>query len=369
MISTDIKYMKRALTLARKGVGKTSPNPVVGCVIVKNGAIIGEGWHKRAGGHHAEVHALQMAGEAARDADVYVTLEPCSHTGKTPPCCDALIKAGVKRVVAAMSDPNPWVNGNGFKALEQAGVQTVCGVLERECRAVNRSFIKHVTTGMPFVTFKCAMTLDGKIATVTGESRWISGEQSRLQVHKMRAANDAIMVGVDTIIADNPQLNVRHVKGNDPLRVIVDTHLRTPESVGVLEGGAAQRTIIATTESDLEVHQRYTRHGAKIIVCEELDGRVSMPDLLKNLGKLGIQSILLEGGSRLAGEMVKRALIDEFAIFIAPKLLGSDGFAPFSILGITSMENAVKLDFGQVTRIGHDILIHAYPEKTLCSQD
>ncbi len=364
MISTDIKYMKRALTLARKGVGKTSPNPVVGCVIVKNGVIIGEGWHKRAGGHHAEVHALQTAGAAARDADVYVTLEPCSHTGKTPPCCDALIKAGVRRVVAAMSDPNPQVNGNGFKALERAGIQTVCGVLEKECRAINRSFIKHATTGMPFVTFKCAMTLDGKIATVTGESRWISGEESRLQVHKMRATNDAIMVGVDTIIADNPQLNVRHLKGNDPLRIIVDTHLRTPESVGVLEDGAAQRTIIATTESVPEVHQRYTRQGAKIIVCEELDGRVSMSDLLKKLGKMGIQSILLEGGSRLAGEMVKRALIDEFAIFIAPKLLGSDGFAPLSMLGITSMDKAIKLEFGQVSRIGQDILIHAYPEKT-----
>ncbi len=369
MISTDLKYMKRALALARRGVGKTSPNPAVGCVIVNNGTVVGEGWHKRAGGPHAEVHALKMAGDAARGADVYVTLEPCSHTGKTPPCCDALIGSGVKRVVAGMSDPNPLVNGSGFKTLEQAGIQTTRGVLEDDCRTLNRSFIKHVTTGLPFVTFKCAMTLDGNIATVTGESRWISGEKSRLHVHRMRAANDAIMVGVDTIIADNPQLNVRHVKGNDPLRVIVDSHLRTPESVAVLEGGSAQKTIIATIEDNTEVHRRYTRQGASIIVCEEYDGRVSMPDLLRKLGGMGIQSILLEGGSRLAGDMLKQSLIDEYVVFIAPKILGSDGFAPFTLLGITSMDNAVKLKFGQIAHIGQDVIIHAYPEKAPCSRD
>lgn len=369
MISSDIKYMKRALALARKGIGKTSPNPAVGCVIVKNDKIVGEGWHKRAGGHHAEVHALQMAGDAARDADVYVTLEPCSHTGKTPPCCEALIRAGVRRVVAGMCDPNPRVNGNGLKALEQAGIQTSCGVLEDECRTINRPFIKHVTTGLPYVTFKFAMTLDGKIATVTGESRWISGEKSRIQVHKMRAENDAIMVGVDTIIADNPQLNVRHVKGRDPVRIIVDTRLRTPESVGVLEGDSAYDTIIATTESNPKVHLRYTTQGATIVVCEELDGHVSMADLLKKLGDMGIQSILLEGGSRLAGDMLRHSLIDEFVIFIAPKIIGSDGFAPITLLGITSMDNAVKLKFGHMATSGQDIVIHAYPEKTECSQD
>lgn len=367
MTPTDVKHMRRALALARKGVGKTSPNPAVGCVIVNNGTVVGEGWHKRAGGPHAEVHALNMAGNAAWGADVYVTLEPCSHTGKTPPCCDALIGAGVKRVVAGMSDPNPRVNGSGFKALEEAGITTTSGVLEDECRALNRSFIKHVTTGLPFVTFKCAMTLDGNIATVTGESRWISGEKSRQLVHRMRAANDAIMVGVDTIIADNPQLNVRHVKGDDPLRVIVDSRLRTPESVAVLDGGSARKTVIATIEGNTDVHRRYTRQGANIIVCEEYDGRVSMPDLLKRLGGMGIQSILLEGGSRLAGDMLKQSLIDEYVVFIAPKILGSDGFAPFALLGITSMDNSFKLKFGQIAHIGQDVVIHAYPEKAPCS--
>lgn len=367
MNRADLKYMKRALTLARRGVGMTSPNPAVGCVIVKGGRIIGEGWHRQAGGPHAEVFALEKAGKAARGADVYVTLEPCSHTGKTPPCCDALIRAGVKRVVAGMKDPNPLVNGNGLARLEQAGIATICGVLEDECRHINRAFIKQVSTALPFVTYKCAMTLDGKIASVTGESKWVSGEKSRRYVHKMRATHDAVMVGVDTIITDNPQLTVRHVKGRNPLRVIVDTHLRTPASVAVINDDSVKRTVIATTETDTDVHLRYTRQGASILVCEELDGHVSMSDLLRKLGGMNIQSILLEGGSRLAGDMLKHALIDEFVIFIAPKILGSDGFSPFALRGITSMENTFKLSFGDIAHIGQDLLIHAYPEKPSCS--
>ncbi len=367
MIQADTKYMKRALTLARKGIGKTSPNPAVGCVIVKDGKIIGEGWHKQAGGPHAEVIALEKAGAAARGADVYVTLEPCSHTGKTPPCCDALIRAGVKRVVAGMMDPNPQVNGDGLDRLRQAGIDTACGVLEDECRSLNRAFIKHITTGMPFVTFKCAMTLDGNIATATGESRWISCEESRRYVHKMRASRNAIMVGVETIIADNPQLTVRHVKGRNPVRVIVDTHLRTPESVNVIEGKYANITVIATTEENPEVHLRYTRQGATILVCEELDGHVSISDLLQKLGRMGIQSILLEGGSRLAGNMLKHELIDEFVLFVAPKILGNDGFAPFALRGITSIDDTIKLSFGQIAHIGQDLIVHAYPERFACS--
>jgi len=367
MNSIDTKFMKRALALARKGVGKTSPNPAVGCVIVKDGRIIGEGWHKKAGEPHAEVLALEKAGEAARSANVYVTLEPCCHTGKTPPCCAALIRAGVKRVIAGMRDPNPKVNGAGLTELQQAGIETSCGLLEDECHSINRPFIKHITTGLPFVTYKCAMTLDGNIATFTGESRWISCEKSRRYAHMMRASRDAIMVGVDTIIVDNPQLTVRLVKGHNPLRVIVDTHLRTPESVGVIEGKSGTTTIIATTESNPGVHLRYTQQGATILVCEELDGRVSMPDLLGKLGNMGIQSILLEGGSRLAGDMLKRALIDEFVLFIAPKILGSDGFAPFALHGITSIDSTFKLSFGHVAHIGQDLIIHAYPEKPSCS--
>jgi diaminohydroxyphosphoribosylaminopyrimidine deaminase/5-amino-6-(5-phosphoribosylamino)uracil reductase len=362
MTTTDTKYMKRALTLARKGIGKTSPNPAVGCVVVKNGTIVGEGWHKKAGGPHAEIHALEMAGDAARGADVYVTMEPCCHTGKTPPCSEALIKAGVKRVIAGMSDPNPLVSGGGLAALKQAGIKTICGVLEEDCRNINLPFIKHVTTGLPYVTYKCAMTLDGNIATITGESRWISCEDSRKYVHRMRARSDAVMVGVDTVIADNPHLTVRHVRGKNPLRVIVDTRLRTPESVIVLSDKLSSKTIIATTEINPRVHLRYLKQGATIIICEELDSRVSMKDLLQKLGAMGVQSIMLEGGSRLAGDMLQHDLLDELVFFVAPKIIGNNGFAPFTLQGITSMDQALKLKFIDVCRIGADIVVTARPE-------
>jgi len=360
--ATDLKYMKRALRLARKGLGKTSPNPAVGCVIVRDGQIVGEGWHKKAGTPHAEVHALEMAGSAAAGADVYVTLEPCCHTGKTPPCSDALIKAGVKRVIAGMSDPNPQVRGGGLAALKNAGIVVECGLLEIECLELNRAFIKQISTGIPYVTFKCAMTLDGNIATVTGDSRWISCEISRKEVHRMRARMDAVMVGVDTIIADNPDLTVRHVRGRHPLRVVVDTNLRTPESVKILSGRLASKTIIATTETNPRVHLRYQQQGATILVCDIDDSRVSMTDLLKKLGKMGIQSILLEGGSRLAGEMLQRSLIDELVIFIAPKIIGNNGFAPFTLQGMSKMDQAITLNFTSVERSGDDIVVHARPE-------
>lgn len=368
MTATDEKYMKRALTLARKGIGRTSPNPAVGCVIVKDGVVIGEGWHKKAGEPHAEINALAMAGAGARGADVYVTLEPCNHTGKTPPCSKALIRAGVKRVVAGMLDPNPLVSGGGLAALKLAGIETSCGVLEDDCRAINLPFIKHITTGIPYVTYKCAMTLDGNIATVTGESRWISCEESRKYVHRMRARMDAVMVGVDTIIADNPQLTVRHVRGKNPLRVIVDTRLRTPESVNVLNGELSSKTVIATTETNPRVHLRYLRQGATVLVCNEYDGRVSMEDLLQKMGSMGVQSILLEGGSHLAGSMLQSGMIDELVIFIAPKVIGSNGFAPFTLQGITRMAQAIKLEFTNVCRSGADIVVTARPER-LCSPD
>ena len=362
MTSTDTKHMKRALTLAKKGVGKTSPNPAVGCVIVKNGAIIGEGWHKRAGGHHAEVHALEMAGDEARGADVYVTLEPCSHTGKTPPCSEALIRAGVKRVVAGMGDPNPQVNGSGLKALQQAGIETLCGILEKECRAINRPFLKFMATGQPYVTYKCAMTLDGKTACATGESRWISCEASRTVVHRMRAQNDAIMVGVETVIADNPHLTVRHVKGRNPLRVIVDSRLRTPDNAAALSTLMANGTLIATTETNPDVHARYLKSGAGVLVCSSEDGRVNLHNLWSKLGERGIRSILLEGGSCLAGEALRQGLIDECVFFYAPKVVGSDGFSPFTITGITDMARSIQFRDLSMRRVGTDIMVTALPE-------
>lgn len=359
----DLKHMKRALSLARKGMGKTSPNPAVGCVIVKDGVVIGEGWHKKAGGPHAEIFALEMAGTAARNADVYVTLEPCCHSGKTPPCSEALIAAGVKRVFAAMADPNSKVNGNGFRALEKAGIITECGLMEDEARALNLAFIKHVTTGLPYVIYKCAMTLDGKIATFTGESRWISGAESRRFVHRLRSRCDGVMVGVDTIIADDPQLTVRHVRGKNPWRIIVDSTLRTPESVNVSSESLAQKTIIATTEQNPRVHLRYLQRGVSILVCRERNGKVDMEDMLKQLGERNIQSILLEGGSRVAGEALKQGLIDECIFFYAPKVIGSDGFSPLAITGISSMDKALIFTDVSVQKAGPDIIITARPEQ------
>jgi diaminohydroxyphosphoribosylaminopyrimidine deaminase/5-amino-6-(5-phosphoribosylamino)uracil reductase len=361
MQETDIKYMKRALSLARKGLGRTAPNPAVGCVIVRDGKVVGEGWHKKAGTPHAEIHALAMAGEAARNADVYVTLEPCCHQGKTPPCCDALIAAGVRRVVAGMVDPFLQVAGQGLQKLRQSGIRVDVGLLEEQCRVLNKGFIKTVSTGIPYIIYKSAMTLDGNIATVTGQSRWVTGEESRRLVHRLRSYCDAVMVGVDTVIVDNPQLTVRHVKGRDPLRVIVDTRLRTPESVNILNGPDAVKTIIATCEPDCEVHKRYQAQGAKVLVCREYDGRVQMTDLLHKLAGMGVQTILLEGGSRLAGDMLRNGLIDECIFFYAPKVVGN-GFAPFTLPGIGTMNDAIKISVQRVGMSGADVVVYAKPE-------
>lgn len=368
MSPPEKKYMKRALTLARKGIGKTSPNPAVGCVIVKDGRIIGEGWHKKAGGPHAEVHALSMAGSMAADADVYVTLEPCCHTGKTPPCSEALIKAGVGRVIAGMKDPNPKVSGGGLEALANAGIRTYCGLLEEECRSINLAFIKHVTSGAPYVTYKCAMTLDGKIATSTGQSRWISCAGSRKIVHRLRADSDAIMVGVDTVIADDPLLTVRYVKGENPVRIIVDSGLRTPLDCAVLASSQVGSTIIATVETDPVIHESYLNKGISLLLCSKLDGKVDLADMVMRIGKLGIQSILLEGGSRLAGEFLKQGLIDECVFFYAPKVIGSDGYSPFAMTGITDMSSALPFKFLRTVKSDCDIVIYARPEKQ-CLQD
>lgn len=361
MDANDLRYMRRALTLARKGVGRTAPNPAVGCLIVRDGTVVGEGWHKKAGTPHAEVHALQQAGRLARGADVYVTLEPCSHYGKTPPCSDALIKAGVRRVVVGMVDPYKQVSGRGIAQLREAGIDVEVGLLEQACRELNKGFIKYVTSGRPYVIYKSALTLDGNIATVTGNSRWVSSEASRRYVHRLRDACDAVMVGVDTILMDNPQLTVRHVKGRSPLRVVVDTHLRTPESVSVLTGPLAKKTIIATCETNPKVHRRYELQGARVLVCEEFDGRVAMDDLLHKLGLYGIQTILLEGGSRLAGHMLKNGLIDECIFFYGPKVVGN-GFAPFALTGIETMDDAIRMEITRIGMSGPDLVVYARPE-------
>lgn len=360
------KYMRRALVLARKGIGKTGPNPAVGCVIVKDGVVVGEGWHKRAGTPHAEVNALARAAERARNADVYVTLEPCAHFGKTPPCADALISAGVARVFAGMVDPNPRVMGQGLERLRSAGIETVAGILEDECQTVNGPFIKHVTTGMPFVVLKSALTLDGKIATVAGDARWITNEKSRAYVHKLRSQVDAIMVGVGTVIADNPQLTSRIAGGRDPLRVVVDSTLRIPLDARLLHLESKAGTVVATLADDEAKIAGIRDCGADVLICREKKGRVDLHDLMARLGAMNVQSVLLEGGSTLAGEALRLGLIDKFLLFYAPKLVGGEGPGLFAGEGVARMNDAFRLRDVTLTRFAEDIMIQGYPEP-VCS--
>jgi diaminohydroxyphosphoribosylaminopyrimidine deaminase/5-amino-6-(5-phosphoribosylamino)uracil reductase len=359
------KMMKRALTLARRGVGRTSPNPAVGCVVVRNNEVIGEGWHRKAGTPHAEVHALRMAGDAARGADVFVTLEPCAHYGKTPPCSEALIRAGVARVFVGMKDPNPLVSGRGMAALRSAGIDVECGVLERKCREVNEPFIKHVTTGLPFVILKSAMTLDGKTATRTGDSKWVTNEESRRYVHRLRSMVDAVMVGVGTVIADDPQLTCRMgVRGPDPLRVIVDSRLRTPATAALFSMKSPAKTLLATLEPYSSRGGELAEAGAEILGCRESGGRVDLTDLLRKLGARGVQSVLLEGGREMVGAALRAGIIDKFLLFYAPKLLvAEDGFGLCCGTGPDRMADAFKLRDVSVKRFGEDILVTGYPER------
>ena len=362
MIDIDNKYMKRALALARRGIGRTSPNPVVGCVIVRDGLIVGEGWHMKAGAHHAEVNALKMAGEAARGADVYVTLEPCSHFGKTPPCADALIAAGVGRVSAAMVDPNPRVSGQGINKLENAGIGVQVGLMEKESRRLNEPFIKHVVTGTPFVTLKSAMTLDGKTATGSGDSKWITNDRSRHYVHKLRASVDAVMVGIGTVRADDPRLTARIPGGKDPLRVIVDSGLNIPLHAQVLSLASSSRTVIATLATEGAKAETLRRYGVELLRCRDRDGRVDLVDLCARLGGMGVQSLLLEGGSLLAGEFIRSGLIDKYLLFYAPKIVGGDAPGLFAGESPAFMADAYRLKDLRIRRFGADIMIEGYPE-------
>jgi len=322
---------------------------------------VGEGWHRRAGTPHAEIHALRQAGELARGSDLYVTLEPCSHHGRTPPCADALIAAGVARVFVGMIDPNPLVSGKGVARLRKAGIAVETGLMERECRLLNEPFIKHVTTGRPLVVLKSAMTLDGKTATHCGDSRWVTGEPSRRMVHRLRAKVDGVMVGVGTLLADDPELTVRLVKGRSPLRIVVDSELRTPLTARLLaaRGGGV---LLATVSTDAAKIAALTAAGAEVVVCSQRDGRVDLLDMLERLAARGVQSILLEGGETLAGEMLRLGLIDKFLFFFAPKLVGGEGKGLFAGNGAGLMQDAVTLRIERVSRVGGDILLEAYPE-------
>lgn len=358
--------MHRALRLASLG-RHASPNPMVGCVIVNDaGQMVGEGWHPKAGEPHAEVFALREAGALARGARAYVTLEPCSHHGRTPPCADALLAAGVKRVVCAMADPDTRVAGQGFERLRAGGVEVSVGPLEAEARALNAAYIKHRETGLPWVVLKTAMTLDGKIATANGDSKWITSPISRLAVHRqLRDRCDAILTGVGTVLADNPSLTTRltHKTGRDPWRVVVDSRLRTPPDAEVVRLAREDgRTMIATTESaDPARSAALEARGCRILTCDAVGGRVDLADLLHRLGTRGdVISVLVESGGQLAASLLAYKLADRWLAFIAPKVVGGNNApGPIGGLGIAGMRDAQEVQFRDMRRCGPDIVIDA----------
>lgn len=356
---TDEIFMREALRIARNAEGRTSPNPLVGAVIVKDGKIIAEGWHRQAGTPHAEIHALNMAGELSRGATLYVTLEPCSHFGRTPPCAQAVIDAGISRVVAAMSDPNPKVAGRGFELLRAAGVKVEVGLLEAQARRLNEVFIKWVTRRLPFVTMKFACSLDGKIATSTGESQWISGIESRRFTHHLRDLNDAILIGVGTVLADNPSLTTRLVEGKNPVRVIVDSKARTPLESMVVNDKSA-RTIIATTsKAPQEKISALKACGVEVItVGDEL---VDLKLLMRTLAEREITSVLVEGGGTIHFAMLSAGLVDKVMAFVAPKIIGGvNSLTAVEGAGFEKLSDAINLKDITTTTLGEDILISGY---------
>ena len=352
--------MQLAIDLARKGEGRTAPNPPVGAIIVKDGIIIGEGFHPRAGEPHAEIFALRQAGTKACGAEIYVTLEPCSHHGKTPPCADALIAAGIRSVYIGIIDPNPLVAGRGIERLRDAGIEVHTAILESECRRLIAAFSHHILTGHPFTIYKAALTLDGNSATSTGDAQWVSGEESRLAVHQLRDRVEAIMVGINTVLRDDPLLNTRLPDscGRDPLRVVVDSQLRTPPDCRMLKQDSAANTLIATISTDQEKILLLRSAGAEVLTLPALSGKVSLPALWQELGKRNIQRLLLEGGAGLAGAALAAGLIDQLMVFVAPKILG--GASPFGLFpgsGCSTMDEAIKLVDVTCETIGDDLLI------------
>jgi len=363
----DRFYMQMALDLAARGTGHTSPNPLVGAVVVKDQKVIGRGYHQRFGDAHAEVNALEEAGESARGATLYVTLEPCNHTGKTPPCTEKILTAGIRRVVVAMRDPNPGVKGGGNDRLRGAGLEVVEDVARSAAQRQNEFFLKHTRTGTPFVILKCAATLDGRIATRTGDARWVSGPQSRGFVHALRHAVDGIMVGVATVKADDPSLTTRLPEGGgrDPQRIILDTHLSIPLNARVLTQSSEAQTILVTGPDVAEItRQRVAQTGARVLTAPCRNGRVDLQALMKVLGTEGLSSILVEGGSRVAGSVLRAGIVDKIFFFYAPKLLaGDDGIPICQGPGRTRMQDCLNVKHITVHRFGQDVMIEGYPDE------
>ena len=356
----DEAYIKLTLELAAKGRGRVSPNPLVGCVIVKNNSIIGAGYHEYYGGNHAEINALHSARDDVKGGTLYVNLEPCSHFGKTPPCVDAIIRSGIKKVVIGTLDNNPLVSGKGAAALVQNGIEVKVGVLEKECIELNRFFFKFILKHIPYVTVKVAQTLDGKIATFNNQSKWITSKPSREEVHRMRACYDAVLIGRKTALIDDPKLTVRLAEGRDPLRIILDSRLRIDLKRTMFLNNPEKNIIIVTSlesKQKLKKIASLKKLGIKILfVPTDKDNRVSLPHTLKALGKENITSIMVEGGQEIFSGFIREKMTDELRIFISPKLLGK-GLSAFSDLGITLLEKSQHWGIHRCEKIGDDVLL------------
>jgi diaminohydroxyphosphoribosylaminopyrimidine deaminase/5-amino-6-(5-phosphoribosylamino)uracil reductase len=355
IVQKDERYMKRALQLARRGMGAVSPNPMVGAVIVRAGRIIAEGWHRQFGADHAEIDALKQAGGSVRGATAYVTLEPCCHWGKTPPCVDTLVERGIRRVVIGTLDPNPLVDGKGTQILRDHGIEVTVGILEQAARKLNEVYFYYIHTGLPFITVKYAQSLDGRIATAQGDSRWISSERARKFTHRLRAQHDAIMVGRGTVLTDDPRLTVRLVKGRNPLRICLDSRLRIPLDAQVLRDDG-ETLIVTTDEQGKEKAAAIRKQGKEVLVVQsEMNGRVDLKSLMKTLADRGIASILVEGGAEVITSLLKEGLVKRMVVIIAPLILGK-GIEAIGDLGIIDLDKAIKPASCEIKRIGEDVV-------------
>ncbi len=356
--SDDVRFIRLALRLGRRGIGRTSPNPPVGAVVVAGGVVVGRGYHHQAGLPHAEIEALHAAGSRARGGTLYVTLEPCAHHGRTPPCVDAVIAAGVRRVVIGTRDPNPSVTGNGMEVLRAAGITVDSGIERAACDQLIGPFRKHVTTGLPLVTVKLAASLDGRIATATGESRWITGPDSRRFVHRLRSTHDALLVGAATVIRDDPELTARIRGGRNPLRVILDGRLRMPLAARVLTNTTAAATLVCTgRRAPATKVRRIEQQGAEVLRLPAAAGRIAITAVLRALGKRGVMSVLIEGGATVAAAAISARVVDRLLIFYAPKLIGGDGRAMLGALGVRRLARAPRLGRLQIKRFAADVLV------------
>lgn len=355
----DDRFMRLALQEAHKGLGRTHPNPAVGAVIVKAGRVIATGYHARAGTAHAEANALMLAGTRAKGATIYSTLEPCDHFGRTPPCTQAILEAGIARVVYGSSDPNPLVDGKGVKRMRRAGLRVDGGVLEAECDALNEPFFKVMRTGLPFVTVKSAMTLDGKIATRTGASKWITSEASRERAHQLRNRVDAIVVGAGTVVADDPQLTTRLPAGRDPMRVVIDPSLRTKPTAKVFASGGAPVVVITSKPTESYRARAFTKRGVRVLTVAERRGELVLDEALRALAKEGILHVLVEGGATTISAFLRAKLVDELMLFMAPTLFGHEGLTWSGVLPVTTPAEALRTTVVSVECVDRDVLIRA----------